>query len=123
MILFSIFSCDHQQRMKTLQGLALGIQSFGGDLPFFFISGWFINKIGLINCMSLVLFMFGVRLNLYSFLTNPWWTLPIELLQGITFALFYSTMTTYATIIAPSGTSATLQVYFKFTIYLLRDLV
>lgn len=89
----------------------MGIQSFGGDLPFFFISGWFINKIGLINCMSLVLLMFGVRLNLYSFLSNPWWILPIELLQGITFALFYSTMTTYATIIAPSGTSATLQVY------------
>lgn len=102
--------CDHQSRMKTLQGLAMGIQCFGGELPFFFISGWLLNKIGHINAMTLVLFTFGVRLSLYSLLSNPWLVLPIELMQGITFGVFYSTMATYASIVAPAGTSATLQV-------------
>lgn len=31
--------CDHLTWIKTLQGIALGIQSFGGELPFFFLSG------------------------------------------------------------------------------------
>lgn len=88
----------------------MGVQSFGVELPFFFISGWLINKMGHINAMTMVLFAFGVRLCLYSSLTNPWWVLPIELMQGVTFALFYATMTTYANIVAPHGTAATLQV-------------
>lgn len=96
--------------MKTLQGLVGSIQSFGGELPFFFISGWFINKVGHVNSMTLVLFTFGIRLTLYSVLTNPWWVLPIEFSQGMTFGIFYAAMTTYANIVAPSGTAATLQV-------------
>lgn len=96
--------------MKTLQGLAMGIQCFGGELPFFFISGWLLTKIGHVNAMTLVLFTFGLRLCLYSLLSNPWLVLPIELMQGITFGIFYSTMATYASIVAPAGTAATLQV-------------
>lgn len=105
-----LFSCDQQSRMKTLQGLAMGIQCFGGELPFFFISGWLLKKIGHINAMTLVLFTFGIRLFLYSLLSNPWLVLPIELMQGVTFGVFYSTMATYASIVAPPGTAATLQV-------------
>lgn len=99
--------------------MVTGIQSFGGELPFFFISGWFINKFGHNNCMTLVLFTFGIRLFLYSVLSNPWWVLPIELMQGITFGIFYTAMATYANIVAPHGTSATLQVkaYFSIRIY------
>lgn len=106
--------------MKTLQGLAMGIQCFGGELPFFFISGWLLKKIGHINAMTLVLFTFGIRLFLYSLLTNPWLVLPIELMQGVTFGVFYSTMATYASIVAPPGTSATLQVSFSI-IYFVRE--
>lgn len=110
-IVLEIFSsCNHQERMKTLQGLVMTIQSFGGELPFFFISGWFINKIGHVNAMTLVLFAFGIRLTLYSVLTNPWWVLPIEFMQGITFGIFFAAMAMYASIVAPSGTAATLQV-------------
>lgn len=96
--------------MKTLQGLVTGVQNFGGDLPFFFISGWFLRKVGYVNTMTLVLFTFGVRLTLYSVLSNPWWVLPIEFTQGMTSGIFYATMASYANIVAPSGTAATLQV-------------
>lgn len=106
----NVFYRDHLNWIKTLQGLAMGIQCFGGELPFFFLSGWILKKIGHIHAMSLVLSGFGLRFLLYSALTNPWWVLPIELLNGVTFGIFYSTMASYASIVAPPGTEATLQV-------------
>lgn len=102
--------CDYGAHMKTLQGLVMGIQCFGGELPFFFISGKLLKKIGHVHAMSLVLLGFGVRFFLYSLLKNPWYVLPIELLNGITFGVFYATMASYASIVAPPGTEATLQV-------------
>lgn len=96
--------------ITTLEGLVMSIQCFGGELPFFFMSGWILKRIGHVNAMSLVLFGFGVRFLLYSMLQNPWYILPIELLNGLTFGLFYATMASYASIVAPPGTEATMQV-------------
>lgn len=96
--------------IKTLEGLVMSIQCFGGELPFFFLSGWILKRIGHVNAMSLVLFGFGVRFILYSMLQNPWYILPIELLNGVTFGLFYATMASYASIVSPPGTEATMQV-------------
>jgi MFS family permease len=96
--------------IKTLQGLAMGIQCFGGELPFFFLSGWLLKKISHVHAMSLVLLGFAFRFYFYSILVNPWWVLPIELLNGVTFGIFYATMASYASIIAPAGCEATLQV-------------
>ncbi|XP_064551515.1 major facilitator superfamily domain-containing protein 6-A isoform X1 [Drosophila montana] len=95
--------------INTLEGLVMSIQCFGGELPFFFMSGWILKRIGHVNAMSLVLFGFGVRFLLYSMLQNPWYILPIELLNGLTFGLFYATMASYASIVAPPGTEATMQ--------------
>ncbi|XP_017840545.2 major facilitator superfamily domain-containing protein 6-A isoform X2 [Drosophila busckii] len=95
--------------IKTLEGLVMGIQCFGGELPFFFMSGWILKRIGHVNAMSLVLLGFGVRFILYSMLQDPWYILPIELLNGVTFGLFYATMASYASIVAPPGTEATMQ--------------
>lgn len=101
--------CGTNGWIKTLEGLAMGIQCLGGELPFFFLSGWIIKKIGHVHCMTTVLLGIGIRYILYSFLTNPWWVLPIELMNGITFGLFYATMASYASIVAPPGTEATTQ--------------
>lgn len=102
--------CNTSDSLKTLQGLVMAIQCFGGELPFFFISGKLLKKIGHINAMSLVLLGFGIRFMCYSYLTNPWYVLPIELLNGVTFGIFYATMASYASIVAPTGTEATMQV-------------
>lgn len=102
-------NCNGLTWIKTLEGLIMCIQCFGGELPFFFISGWLLKKIGHINAMSLVLFAFGIRFLLYSLLIDPWWCLPIEMLNGLTFGTFYATMTSYASIVAPPGTEATVQ--------------
>uniref|UniRef100_A0A182S8Y0 Major facilitator superfamily associated domain-containing protein n=1 Tax=Anopheles maculatus TaxID=74869 RepID=A0A182S8Y0_9DIPT len=102
--------CGHSTWIKTLEGIVMSIQTFGGELPFFFLSGWILQKIGHIHAMSLVLLGFGVRFLLYSLLTEPWWVIPIEFMNGITFGLFYATMASYASIVAPPGTEATMQV-------------
>lgn len=73
------------------------------------ILGWVLRKMGHVHAMSMVLFGFGVRFFLYYWLVNPWWVLPIELLNGVTFGIFYATMTSYASKVAPPGTEATVQ--------------
>ncbi|KAG7161239.1 Major facilitator superfamily domain-containing protein 6-like 8 [Homarus americanus] len=99
----------HFGALKLLQGLIMGVQCFGGELPFFFLSGWFIKKLGHVHAMSLVIAVFGIRFILYYTLANPWLFLPVELLNGFTFGIFYATMTSYASHVAPSGTEATMQ--------------
>lgn len=95
--------------IKTIEGLVMGIQCLGGELPFFFLSSWILKRIGHVHAMSLVLLITGVRFIFYSVITNPWWTLPIEFSNGITFGLFYATMASYASIVAPPGTETTTQ--------------
>ncbi|XP_035431610.1 major facilitator superfamily domain-containing protein 6 [Spodoptera frugiperda] len=102
-------TCDGSGYIKTLQGLVSAIQTFGGEIPFLFVSGYVLKKVGHINMMSLVLLAFGVRFILYSLLSNPWWVLPIEMLQGVTFGMFYPTMTSYANFVSPPGTETTVQ--------------
>ncbi|XP_071519620.1 major facilitator superfamily domain-containing protein 6 [Panulirus ornatus] len=99
----------HFEALKLLQGLIMGVQCFLGELPFFFLSGWFIKKMGHVNAMSLVIGVFGLRYIIYYTVTNPWVFLPVELLNGFTFGIFYATMTSYASYVAPSGTEATMQ--------------
>ncbi|KAI8431048.1 hypothetical protein MSG28_001115 [Choristoneura fumiferana] len=80
-------------------------------LMFVFMMGYILKRLGHVNMMSLVLFAFGVRFILYSLLTNPWWVLPIEMFQGITFGMFYPTMASYAKVVSPPGTETTVQTY------------
>lgn len=102
-------SYETQSYIKTIEGLVMGIQCLGGELPFFFLSSWILKRIGHVHAMSLVLLVMGVRFMFYSILVNPWWTLPIECLNGLTFGLFYATMASYASIVAPPGTETTTQ--------------
>nr|XP_013189420.1 unnamed protein product [Amyelois transitella] len=102
-------SCDGADYIKTLQGLVSAIQTFLGEIPFMFVSGYILKKVGHTNMMSIVLFAFGARFILYSFLTNAWLALPIEMFQGITFGMFYPTMTSYANVVAPPGAETTVQ--------------
>lgn len=96
--------------VKTLEGLVMGIQCLGGELPFFFLSGYILQRLGHVHCMTLVLLGVGIRFILYSVLVDPWFVLPVELMNGVTFGLFYATMASYASIVAPPGTEATVQV-------------
>jgi len=101
---------DHGATWLTLLlSLNMAIQCFIGEVPMFFLSGWILKKLGHTNTMSLVLAVFGLRFLSYSLLTNPWHSLPIEVLNGVTFGIFYSTMVSYASIISPQGMESTMQ--------------
>ncbi|CAH1390736.1 unnamed protein product [Nezara viridula] len=98
-----------KSQLSTLQGLMLTVQCYLGEIPFLFVSGWIIKKVGPPKSMVIVLFCISLRFLLYSSLTDPWWVLPIEVLNGITFGIFYAVMVTYASSISPPGTEATVQ--------------
>lgn len=95
------------QASKLLMGLTLATQSFLGDLPFMFLSGWLIKKLQHINVVRLAFVGFFLKFLGYSFLRNPWWAIAIELLQGPTYGSFYVAMTSYARSISVPGTEAT----------------
>ena len=76
---------------------------------FFLILDKFVKRLGHIHCLSLVVASFGVRFLLYSMLENPWYSLPIEILQGPTVALMFVSMVGYAYKIAPTGGEGTMQ--------------
>ncbi|KAF0727270.1 major facilitator superfamily domain-containing protein 6-like protein B, partial [Aphis craccivora] len=105
-----VVSNDYSQRawIKTLQGLAQGIQCFGGEIPFYFWSGWIIRKMGHINCMALVLGSMAIRLYLYTVIWNPAWIIAIELLNGVSFALAVSVKMSYAKIMSPEDATTTI---------------
>lgn len=104
----SMNECNTQHWIKTLQGLISGVQCFGGEVPFFFWSGWIMKRLGHLNCMSLVLGVFAFRFFAYSILTNPIWVLVIELTNGITFGLAYAVLMSYASILALPGSESTM---------------
>ncbi|XP_037071402.1 uncharacterized protein LOC119092549 [Pollicipes pollicipes] len=103
------WDCSAYEWISIISGGTLLVQCFFGEVPFFFISGWIIGKLGHVHTQTVVLLAFGVRFLLYSLLRNPWLVLPVELLNGLTFGLFYANMVAYAGVIAPPGMTATLQ--------------
>jgi len=106
----STSSCVASQSwVTTLLGINMAVQCFVGEVPMFFLSGWVLRNLGHAHTMSLVLIAFSLRFFLYSLLSDPWFSLPIELLNGVTFGLCYAAMTGYAHTIAPEGMEATVQ--------------
>ncbi|OAD53451.1 Major facilitator superfamily domain-containing protein 6-B [Eufriesea mexicana] len=95
--------------LKTLQGLLTGVQSFLGELPFNFISGNILRKLGHVNVMSLVLLIYAIRFMVYSTISNPWWFLIIEILHGPSLGLCWPTMVSYGDKVTPPGTKGTIQ--------------
>ncbi|GIY62604.1 major facilitator superfamily domain-containing protein 6-A [Caerostris darwini] len=94
---------------QLLMGLCVAVQCLAAEMPFFFFfAGWFIKTFGYFNCVIGSFVAFTLRLGLYYILVNPWMILPIEMLHGVTFAVFYASMTGYASHSAPPGTEATM---------------
>lgn len=101
--------------LKILQGLVLGIETFIGEVPFFFLSGIIIERLGYMPVLATSLVSLGLRCCLYYTVTNPWYFLPIELLNGLSYSLFQATTASYASHIAPPGAQATLQSIVRAT--------
>jgi len=105
--------CSSLKWIKLLEGLAMGIQCFAGEAPFLFLSGGILKKLGHVHTMTMIMIAMAIRLMCYSLLTNPWYVLPIELLNGLTLGVYWSAMASYAYIVAPPGTASTVQGIFS----------
>ncbi|CAL4060432.1 unnamed protein product [Meganyctiphanes norvegica] len=103
---------------KLLSGLVVGFETIGGKLPFFFFSGFIIEKLGHIVVFGIVLISLTLRCFLYSIVSNPWLFLPIEILNGPSFGLLLAVMGSYASVKAPPGAEATLQAILRGSFWL-----
>ncbi|CAL4144071.1 unnamed protein product, partial [Meganyctiphanes norvegica] len=95
--------------LNLLQGLTLSIGCFVGEVPTMFFSGAIIEYVGNVHTFTLTLAILSTRFILYAFIRNPWLFIPVEILHGISFGLFYTNMSAYANKIAPAGRYATMQ--------------
>lgn len=82
-------------------------------------SGAVIKKIGHMACFCIGLSSYMFRFFTYTFITNAWYIIPVETLHCLSYALTYAGASTYASLISPDGTSATMQglisgLYFGF---------
>ncbi|XP_015372474.1 PREDICTED: uncharacterized protein LOC107167801 [Diuraphis noxia] len=107
--LSNVYHPETKSWMKTLQGIALLIQCFGGEVPSFILSSYILKRVDHMTIFSIVFFTFTCIFSVYTIIENPLWALPVELMNGITFALSYSAAISYAALIAPTGAEGTLQ--------------
>lgn len=90
---------------------------FGGNLYnsyikqfLFFFLGKIIRRIGYGNLLTFCFTFYAVRLYALSFISNPWWVLPIEFfLHGLSYALSYATVVEYASSVSTSAIRGTMQ--------------
>lgn len=70
-------------------GFAISFQGLC-ELPFFYFAARIIGKLGTRNTLIVAVFATALRLLLYNQVQNPYWVLPIELLQGVGWSLFWA---------------------------------
>ncbi|GIY14165.1 major facilitator superfamily domain-containing protein 6 [Caerostris darwini] len=92
-----------------LCGFCLTVQCFGGALPLMLFSGWIIRKVGHFHILCLSLLAYTIRFLWYSYLYNPWWVLPVEVLHGVTYGLLCTVLASYGKLSSKPGTEATTQ--------------
>jgi MFS transporter, PPP family, 3-phenylpropionic acid transporter len=78
----------------TLVGYALSFQGLC-ELPFFYWSEAIIRRLGLPRTFLLTVGATVVRMLLYAYVTNPYWAVGIELLQGVSWSLFWVVCVAY----------------------------
>ena len=103
-----VFLFLHLQTLHAshlLLGLSLVVTTFG-ETPFFFYAGPILRRLGTLPTVSVALYAYTARLAGYAFITNPWYILPLEPLHGVTFALSWTAVASFAAEIAPPGYGA-----------------
>jgi PPP family 3-phenylpropionic acid transporter len=85
--------------MISFQGLC--------ELPFFYFSARIINKLGIRTTLIIAVFATALRLVLYYEVTNPYFVIPIEFLQGIGWSLFWAASVEQVNILVKEDLRAT----------------
>ncbi|KAL6263024.1 hypothetical protein P5V15_005820 [Pogonomyrmex californicus] len=100
----------HMGEIKLIEGLIVAAETLGGEIIFFSLSGKILKKFGYGYTFTFCFVCYALRLGLISLAPTPWWVLPVEFfMQGPTYALCYTTIVAYASVVSPPGASATVQ--------------
>ena len=97
---------------RSVVGLALTVATLS-EIPFMFFSRGLLERFTPRRLLLVALFVFAVRLLLYSFITLPWLLLMVQLLHGATFSLLWVAGVAYADRLAPADLGATAQGLFS----------
>lgn len=73
------------------------------EVPMFFVSNWFIKRIGHKPLLFFGLVIASVRTFFYAFLTHAWQMILLEAINGFAFALPMAAMCSYVYKLAPDG--------------------
>ena len=79
------------------------------DVLGFFLAGRIIDVFGHLNTVTISLIAYIGSFVSYSYLTEPWYAVPIEILHAGAYALVWSASVLYLNKAAPAGSSATVQ--------------
>lgn len=93
---------------KTLMGLAI-CSRCSADLITFFVASKIIETLGQIKIVFVALISYGTIFIAYSNMSNPWFALAVEFLEGFTYAASWSACTSYLAEAAPLESVATMQ--------------
>ena len=74
---------------SSFVGFALSWQGLC-ELPFFYFSARIMHKLGTRTTLIVAVFATALRLVLYNVVENPYFVLPVELLQGVGWSLFWA---------------------------------
>ncbi|XP_034952172.1 major facilitator superfamily domain-containing protein 6-A [Chelonus insularis] len=104
------YKTNHLHQIKLIEGLIVAAETLGGEVIFFSLSGKILKKFGYGYSLTFCFICYSLRLALISIVPNPWWAILVELfMQGPTYGLCYTIIVGFASVVAPPGTSATVQ--------------
>ena len=90
----------------SLVGYGLSFQGLC-ELPLFYFSARIIAKFGIRTTLLITVFAAALRMFLYSIVKNPYAAIPIELLHGISWSLFWVVCVEYVNVLVREDWRAT----------------
>jgi PPP family 3-phenylpropionic acid transporter len=102
---------------NVLIGTAMSLGAIT-ELPFMLFSAPLIMRFGSHRTLALAYFFYAARFFLYGIMPSAWWVLPISLMHGITFGIYWVSAVSYANDLAPGNLKATAQGMLLATINL-----
>ena len=90
----------------SLVGYGISFQGLC-ELPLFYFSAKIIARLGIRTTLLITVFATALRMLLYSIVKNPYAALPIEMLHGISWSLFWVVCVQYVNVLVREDWRAT----------------
>ncbi len=105
---FSFWFLDDLGANAVLLGVASSLRSVAENCVYF-VSPFVLVRLGHVKVAAGCLLAFAVTCLLYSFLSNPWFAVPLEILSTGAYAFSWTTCVSYLNRAAPPGSSTIVQ--------------